>query len=191
VTPVSAAQALRYVRRILEAYLRLPDTPGRARAQDHELAAQLHRRGVDEEIVQAQARLQQAEWNAAQIERQIADAEVRAPFDGTVGSVHVRAGELVSPGQPLVTLGDLATLRVETTDLDEVDVAQVAVDRVATVTFDALPDRVFTGRVTRVSPMAEPGTGGVHYTVVVELQEMDSTLRWGMTAFVDIEVDKE
>ena len=145
----------------------------------------------DEEIAQAQARLQQAEWNAAQIERQIADAEVRAPFDGTVGSVHVRAGELVSPGQPLVTLGDLATLRVETTDLDEVDVAQVAVDRVATVTFDALPDRVFTGRVTRVSPMAEPGTGGVHYTVVVELQEMDSTLRWGMTAFVDIEVDKE
>jgi hypothetical protein len=53
VTPVSAAQALTYVRRILEAYLRLPDTPDRARAQDHELAAQLHRRGVDEEIVQA------------------------------------------------------------------------------------------------------------------------------------------
>ena len=55
------------------------------------------------------------------------------------------------------------------------------------VTFDALPDRVFKGTVTRVSPMAEPGSGGVHYTVVVDLEEMDPVLRWGMTAFVDIE----
>jgi hypothetical protein len=37
--------------------------------------------------------------------------------------------------------------------------------------------------------MAESGTGGVHYTVVIELQEIDPVIRWGMTAFVDIEVE--
>jgi hypothetical protein len=57
------------------------------------------------------------------------------------------------------------------------------------IAFDALPDRVFDGLVTRISPMAEPGSGGVHYTVIVELQEMDPVLRWGMTAFVDIETE--
>ena len=90
--------------------------------------------------------------------------------------------------EPVITLGDLTTLRVETTDLDEIDVGRVVVGQTADVTFDALPERVFTGRVTHISPMAEPGTGGVNYTVVLELDELDPAIRWGMTAFVDIEV---
>jgi HlyD family secretion protein len=139
------------------------------------------------EIAQAQARLRQAEEKVAQIEEQMQEAEVRAPFGGTVGTVPVRVGEIVSPGQALVTVGDLDTLRVETTDLDEIDVVRVSLDQDVAVTFDAVPDRVFKGRVVRISPMAEPGTGGVHYTVVVELTDMDPQLRWGMTAFVDIE----
>jgi HlyD family secretion protein len=90
----------------------------------------------------------------------------------------------------LITLGDLSTLRVETTDLDEIDVARVAVGQQADVTFDALPERVFIGRIVRISPMAEPGTGGVNYTVILELDELDPVIRWGMTAFVDIEVEQ-
>ena len=143
---------------------------------------------ADAELAQAKARLQQARDRMAQVEQQIDDAEVRAPFAGTVGAVLVRAGETVLPGQALVTVGNLDTLRVETTDLDEVDVVRVAPDQPASVTMDALPDRVFAGRVARVAPMAEPGTGGVRYTAIVELLETDPRLRWGMTAFVDIQV---
>jgi multidrug efflux pump subunit AcrA (membrane-fusion protein) len=142
------------------------------------------------EIAQAQAMVQRAEWAVRQIERQIADAEVRAPWAGTVGSVNVRVGEVASPGQAMIVLGDLDTLRVETTDLDEIDVVQISLDQDVVVTFDALPERIFPGRVTRISPMAEPGSGGVHYTVVIDLAEMDPALRWGMTAFVDIETGK-
>ena len=156
------------------AYLRAWDNPYRDRA-------------TEEEIAQVEARLQQARVAVQQVEEQLRDATVVALFDGTVGAVNVRVGELISPGQPLVTLGDLDTLRVETTDLDEIDVVGVAVGQNVDVTFDALPDRVFRGSVTRISPMAEPGSGGVHYTVVVDLEEMDPVLRWGMTAFVDIE----
>jgi HlyD family secretion protein len=145
---------------------------------------------TEEEIAQAEARVEQAEWQIAQIEQQIQDAEVRAPFDGTVGLVDVRPGEFVAPAQPLFTVGDLGTLRVETTDLDEIDVVRVALDQPVSVTFDALPDVVYPGRVTRISPMAEPGSGGVHYTVIVELDEPDPILRWGMTAFVDIETEE-
>jgi multidrug resistance efflux pump len=145
---------------------------------------------TDEEIAQVEARLDQARWAVAQIEQQIEDASVRAPLAGIVGLADVRGGELVSPGQALVVLGDPDTLRVETTDLDEIDVVQVSLGQEAAVTFDALPDRVFTGTVTRISPMAEPGSGGVHYTAVIELEEVDPVLRWGMTAFVDIEVER-
>jgi multidrug efflux pump subunit AcrA (membrane-fusion protein) len=141
-----------------------------------------------EEVAVAQVAVAQAAAALETARVALGRAEVRAPFAGTVGAVSVRTGELVAPGQPLVTLGNLATLRVETTDLDEIDVARVAVGQEAAVTFDALPEQVFTGRVTRIAPMAEPGAGGVNYTVIVELEDLDPAIRWGMTAFVDIEV---
>ena len=139
-------------------------------------------------VVQAGVAQAQVELDAAQaaLER----CELHAPFGGTIGAVNVREEELVAPGDSLVTLGDLSTLRVETTDLDEIDVARVAVGQEVVTTFDALPEQVFTGRVTRLSPMAKPGTGGVNYTVVIELDELDPAIRWGMTAFVDIETDR-
>jgi multidrug efflux pump subunit AcrA (membrane-fusion protein) len=134
-------------------------------------------------VAQADAALQAAR---VALER----SAIRAPFAGTVGEVHVRAGELVAPGQPLVTLGDLSTLQVRTTDLDEIDVARVEAGQPAVVTFDGLPERTFAGHVVRVSPMAAAGGGGVHYTAVIELEELDPAVRWGMTAFVDIEVEE-
>jgi len=53
VTPMAAGQAQPYVRRVIEAYLRVPDTPARARQQDHHLAVELHQRGVPEAIIEA------------------------------------------------------------------------------------------------------------------------------------------
>jgi len=141
-----------------------------------------------EEIAVAQAAVTQAEAALEADRVALERNEVHAPFAGTAGAVDVRVGELVAPGQSLVTLGDLATLRVETTDLDEIDVARVAVGQQAAVTFDAIPEQVFTGHVTRISPMAEPGAGGVNYTVIVVLEGSNPAIRWGMTAFVDIEV---
>jgi hypothetical protein len=43
------------------------------------------------------------------------------------------------------------------------------------------------GHVVQVAPKASAGSG-VNYTVTVELAETPARLRWGMTAFVDIEV---
>jgi HlyD family secretion protein len=134
-------------------------------------------------VAQAQAALDAAR---VALER----TEVRAPLAGAVGMVDVRTGELVAAGQPLITMGDLSTLQVETTDLDEIDVARVAVGQQVDVTFDAIPGQVFDGRVARISPMAESGDGGVNYTVVIELPEIAPAIRWGMTAFVDIEVER-
>jgi multidrug efflux pump subunit AcrA (membrane-fusion protein) len=85
-------------------------------------------------------------------------------------------------------LADLQNLRVETTDLSEIDVARVQLEDQVTITFDALPDVTPAGTVTKISPKAATGSG-VNYTVVIELAEIPEQLRWGMTAFVDIEVE--
>ncbi|MBN1639897.1 MAG: efflux RND transporter periplasmic adaptor subunit [Anaerolineae bacterium] len=140
-----------------------------------------------EEIAQVEARLAQAEAQAAHLAQQLRAATVRAPFAGTVGEVHVRAGAYLAPGQAILTLGNLDSLRVETTDLDEIDVVRVAAGQRVDVTFDAMPDRVFAGEVTRIAPVSASGGGGVHYTTWIALAEVDPGLCWGMTAFVDIE----
>ena len=140
-----------------------------------------------EEIAAAEAAIRQAEVTLEKAQVALQRTEVRAPMGGTVGMVELRAHELVVPGQPLITLGDLDTLRVETTDLDEIDVARVKMGQIVDVTFDALPNQMFTGRVVRISPMAESSAGGVNYTAVIELEELHEAVRWGMTAFVDIE----
>jgi hypothetical protein len=59
----------------------------------------------------------------------------------------------------------------------------------ADLTFDALPDRVLSGRVVRIAPMSTPGQAATSYTVIIEFDEVEPVLRWGMTAFVAIQVE--
>ncbi len=141
-----------------------------------------------DQVALAQARLENAKAAVAAAEEKLADLEVKALFSGVISEVNVHKGEWVSPGQPVMILADLAHLRVETTDLNEIDVARVKVGDSVNVTFDALPDLTVNGKVTLISPKSSEGSG-VNYTVVIEMDEIPPSLRWGMTAFVDIQVE--
>lgn len=139
------------------------------------------------QVAQAQAALEAAKAN-------LNKATLVAPFSGTVGAIYVREGEMITPGQPVIALGDLSTLHVETTDLYEVDVARVKVGQKADLTFEALPGRKLMGTVTYIAPMASVGEGGgTSYTLFIEFDDpgaaISAGLRWGMTAFVDIIVE--
>ena len=85
-------------------------------------------------------------------------------------------------------LGDTRQMRVETTDLRETDVAGLRSGMPAEITFDALPGRSFLGTIGRIAPMSSAEKGSTNYTVVVELEKLDPALRWGMTAFVNVQV---
>ena len=141
---------------------------------------------TEEAVAAAEAQVRQAEAALAQARSALEDASLRAPFDGTVTAVSIREGEMVAAGFPVITIGDLSHLRIETTDLSAMDVAKVEVGQEAAVTFDALPERSLRGRVSKIAPMATLEAGGTNYTVTIELEEQDPDLRWGMTAFVDI-----
>ncbi|MEW6406949.1 MAG: efflux RND transporter periplasmic adaptor subunit, partial [Chloroflexota bacterium] len=142
-----------------------------------------------DDVAVAEARLANAEAQLAAAEAALDDLELLAPFDGTIGDLYIHTGEWVSPGQPVLLLADLSHLRVETTDLNEIDVAQIEIGDKAIVTFDALPNIVVEGTVTRIAPKDSEGSG-VNYPVVVELAEIPAGLRWGMTTFVDVEIEE-
>jgi HlyD family secretion protein len=145
----------------------------------------------DEEVAQAEARLRQAELAVARLELQLQDAELRAPFAGTVVDVAVEVGDCVDPSQVIVVLATLDQLEVRTVDLTELDVARVAVGQPAVVSVDALPDREFAAEVREIGLQAKDYRGDVVYDVVVGLADPGSAeaLRWGMTAMVKIQID--
>jgi len=141
-----------------------------------------------EAVAIAEANVEKAQADLEAAQARVTQATIVAPFGGTVTQVSVNASEFIGAAQPVVQMGDLTGLRVETTDLNEVDVARVAVGDPAVVTLDALPDVSIDGQVTRIAPKASEGSG-VNYTVIIELNDIPEAVRWGMTAFVEIEVE--
>jgi len=142
-----------------------------------------------EEIAVLAAQVEQARTALTRAQAVYSETLLVAPFAGTVAHRLVRVGEVVAPGVPALSLGDLSQLVVETNDLSEVSIADIRAGQSATVEVDALPKQKFTGKVLRIRPQAETRRGDTTYTVVIALNAgIADGLRWGMTAFVDIAV---
>jgi HlyD family secretion protein len=141
-----------------------------------------------DDVALAEARITNAETQLTAAKETLADLELEAPFDGVISVVYINPSEWVAPGSPVLLMADLEHLQVETTDLSEIDVARIVEGDTAIVTFDALPDLVLEGTVVSIAPKAAEGSG-VNFPVILELNEIPPELRWGMTAFVDIEVE--
>lgn len=139
-----------------------------------------------EEIAVSLARIGTARAQLASAQAHVAQSRIVAPFAGQVGALLVRGGELVSPGQILVLLGDTGSMHVETTDLRETDVVQLQSGQKVEVTFDSLPDQIFDGIITHIAPVSTSDRGSTNFTVHVDVPQLDNNLRWGMTAFVNI-----
>lgn len=147
------------------------------------------RHGPDpKDVALAESRIDTAEAQLAAAQAAITDREVVAPFDGVISEVNVNSEEWVAPGRPLLQIGNLDHLQVETTDLGEIDVARIEIGDPVMVTFDSLPDLTLQGKVTRVAPKPDDGAG-VNYPVIIELDQVPDVLRWGMTAFIDISIE--
>ncbi len=107
--------------------------------------------GRAEDIGFQKARVQAAEAKVAQAKATVDRLAIRAPGDGEVLQVKVREGELYSfqGAEPLVILGDTTRLRIRM-DVDERDIARVAMGASAYATADAFGARRFSGKVVEV-----------------------------------------
>lgn len=161
-----------------------------AQLADAQRRAEAYQNGPDpKDEALAQARLDNARSQLAAAESGLRNLELTAPFDGILSRLSIDPHEWVSAGQTVALLAGAGALRVETTDLNEIDAARVHVGDTVTVKFDALPDVEVSGSVTRIAPMPSEGSG-VNFTAIVELNEIPEALRWGMTAFVDITIEE-
>lgn len=102
------------------------------------------------EVALAEANLANAQAKLVLAEEDRAVIDLVAPFDGTIMSIGASVGEAVGTGV-IITMADLSQPLLEIY-LDEADLDKVAVGFEVEVVFDSLPDSMFTGQVTEVSP---------------------------------------
>lgn len=139
----------------------------------------------------AEAGVEKAQAGITSAQTELAKTELLAPFDGTVGSVNIDEGEIVS-GSVAISFGDTSKWQIETDDLTEIDVVNVREGAQVSISVDALPGQEFEGKVVRITPKSVTKAGDVTYTVLIDITSGDvSRLRWGMTTFVDIEIGPE
>ena len=114
----------------------------------------------------------------------LAHNELVAPWDGTIADLSLTLDEYVQPGQPIATLADFSSWKVETDNLTEIEVPDVSVGQNVNINPDALPELELNGVVSSISQLFTEKRGDVTYTVTIDLEESDPRLRWGMTMVV-------
>ncbi len=111
-----------------------------------------------------------------------------ADLDVEVGEV-VIAGTTNLPGTVMMTIGDLSEMQVRA-EVDETDVPMVRPDQPARVYLQADPTHPIPGQVDRVAPKGTKTAEVVSFETLVRIESNDESLRSGMTATVEIEVQR-
>jgi HlyD family secretion protein len=169
-----------------------PEQLEAARAQLAQAQASLARLQPDALTVErTRLQLEQARLQLEQARRRLEQATLLAPFDGTVIAVNIEIGQIVGAGVPggAIVLADLSDLYLDLT-VDEVDVVRLKEGMPVEITLDALPGRSFRGHIDAIAPAATEAGGAATYRVRVVLDERDPVLRAGMSANVEIEVER-
>jgi HlyD family secretion protein len=173
---------------------------------------------ADAGLVQAQTRVAQAKAQQDSAEKHVAQARANltrvddvlqkttysAPYDGVVTNLPVREGESVvmgiqnALGSTLMTIADMSVITAEV-KVDETDIVNVHLDEPTEITIDAIPKKIFHGKVSEIGDNAIVRSSGVStsqsasaseeakdFKVVVTLTDPPQDLRPGLSTTAKI-----
>jgi membrane fusion protein (multidrug efflux system) len=135
----------------------------------------------------AEGALADAQARLASAEQQLQHTTVRAPFTGVVSERQADAGEVVRIGDPLFSLVDPTSLRLEANvPGDQVGRLRPGTPVEFTVTGF---DRRFSGKIDRINPVVDPSTRQVK--IYVSIPNADRALVAGLYAQGRVAVDSK
>lgn len=143
-----------------------------------------------------QTKLAQANLVSAEDTYRLTSPTITAPFSGIIESVNLVEGMVLSSSTSTTSVnsqrvavikGD--SLPVVNVAVSEVDVPKVKVGQKATITFDSIPNKTFTGVVATVDRVGTVSSNVTSYSVNVKLDSGDDMILPNMAATADIMVN--
>lgn len=116
----------------------------------------------------------------------VADMTVTSPIGGLVTAMSIANGNTTQGSEASLTVSDMSTMKVNVA-VDELDISTVKIGQKATIKFDALPDKTYTGTVELVSQTGVTTNNTTTYDVVVSVSD-PTGIRLGMNANVIIAI---
>lgn len=114
----------------------------------------------------ASASLDNAKAQLANAQKNLDNTHIIAPFSGAISQRSVSAGDVVQPGAALFTVVDPSSMRLDAAvPSDQLNDVHLGAEVVFTVT--GYPGQDFRGKVTRISPAADPTTRQVAITIAI------------------------
>ena len=141
---------------------------------------------LNESIQSASETLRSAEISMQNMQDTMSNYTITAPISGTIIEKDVKQGDALTSGTSLCVLYDLSYLEM-VINVDELQVSDLSVGQSVQVTADAVSDKTYTGKVTRVSMKGSSSGGTTTYPVTVRIDDIDG-LRPGMNANAEIVV---
>jgi membrane fusion protein (multidrug efflux system) len=156
---------------------------------NHERATGLFKRGAGTERArdEAVAKLHSDEAALALAQATLGKATIAAPFDGIIGLRRVSVGDYVNPGQDLVNIENIESLKVDFR-VPEIFATKVHVGQKLQIRVEAIAGRAYEGEVYAIDPAFDPNGRAV--VLRGRLANRDGLLRSGMFARVTLLVDE-
>jgi RND family efflux transporter MFP subunit len=164
--------------------------------QDEWLAAEAQYKNQEQVISQAQIALTSS-WLSLQQN----SPTIYAPISGTVSGLTLQTGSVISSeagssDSSTITSQKIASIVTSATpmisvNLTEIDVLQVKVGEKATIIFDALPDKTYTGQVISVDTIGSVNSGVTNYPTLIALDDKEVTILPNMSASANIIINSK
>ena len=159
-------------------------------SEDDWLAAEAKYKNQQNVVAQAQTSL-----NSAWLSYQQSSSTIYAPISGTVSGLSLQVGSVVSgstsSSSTSASSTKIASVKTQapptiTINLTEIDVPKIKVGNRATVTFDALIDKTYTGKVISIDTSGVVSSGVTTYPTVIRLDTDPGTILGNMAASANI-----
>lgn len=129
--------------------------------------------------IAANAALADAKSRLALAQKQLGNTQIVAPISGVVSERPVSAGDVVQPGAAMFTVVDPSSMRLEASiPADQLSAVRIGVP--VNFTINGYPGRTMLGRVTRISPTADPATRQVR--IIASIPNTTGSLVGGLFA---------
>jgi HlyD family secretion protein len=116
------------------------------------------------------------------IQADIDGLSVRAGADGVITELSLKKGQPVQQGAALFTVQSSDAVKIDV-EIDELDIADIETGDEATVTFDALPEKIYTADIIKINPVGVAKNNVTKYTVTLSLEDAQGIML-GMSADV-------